>query len=919
MSRTTKQVPSFAEAIAANNAVAVFSPSGALTSANERFVQLHGYDESGQMEGLHYSLLHDSHAQTPAEQRAFWGALTEGECQEGYFRHAKRDGSLLWVHAQWVPVVNADGAVTSVALQVRDVQDERELSTHNAVAMAGLERAMAVIFFEPDGTIKDANDSFLQVMGYTKEEVVGRHHRLFVEADYAASAEYEEHWRRLRAGESSSDEFCRVKKDGGRVWIQASYIPLADDDGKVSGIMKVALDVTQSRLKAAADQGEVEAIRRALAVIEFDLDGTIRDANDNFLGAMGYTRAEVVGRHHSMFVDSEYAGSEAYADHWARLAAGEFLGGDYRRVGKGGREVWIQATYNPVMGLDGKPVRVVKFATDITAAKVAAMENARMRQALDDSQVMMMLADADFNVIYTNRAVSSLFEDNADEIRTVIPGFAPGEIVGSSIDVFHKEPRHQRRMLEDLVRPHKIRLAMGDCTFEIVICPVDYEGRRVGYSVEWSDMTGQVRAERRIAELLKAASAGDLDRRIDTTGIDGAMADLATGLNQFIDLVTAPISQLNALSNALAEGDLRGKLEGEYGGQFAELQTSVNGFIERFNSILWRATTVAGDVEAAAREVSTCSIELRGNVESQSAAVEESTAALTQTGAQVAANAENSEVANQLVRAMADSASVGQERMTEMRGAMSEIADSSQEIANIIQVIEEIAFQTNLLALNAAVEAARAGEYGKGFAVVAQEVRTLAQRSSKAAKETSAIIARSRKTVEGGVEISSATSQALEDIVGNVMKVRDLVAEIAAASKEQSEGVRGVQEAMVSLSSSARSGASFSEELSAAGKQLNSRTADLTEAVAEFQLAERAAESDPDITPALIEKVLEAIAKRGGKLGGLLDASPKNDTGAKKQSAKKEGGQRAESSDGDGVDPSEVMPFDADERGFGTF
>lgn len=908
MSRTTKQTPNYVDTLAGGTAFAVFSATGVLKTVSERFAALYGY-ESTHLVGSHVALLSVREAHAADEQRAIWEAVAAGERREGYCQHAKRDGQSVWVHAQWIPALANDGSVDHVVLTVREAQDEKEKSSHDARVHASIDRSMATIFFAPDGTITEANEHFLRVMGYEREEVVGRHHRMFVDASYAATPEYEEHWRRLRSGESVSSEFCRIRKDGDRVWIRASYAPLLDDGGKVVAVMKVASDVTEARLDAAADKGEVDAIRRALAVIEFDLDGTIRSANENFLSAMGYTEQEVVGQHHSMFVDADYAASSEYREHWARLAAGDFLAGEYRRQGKGEREVWIQASYNPVHGIDGAPVRVVKFATDVTAAKRAAMENARMRQAVDGSQVLMMLADAEFDVIYANRAVVDMFERYADAFRRHIPGFDPKEIIGSSIDAFHQDPRQQRRLLQGLTGAHQSRVVVDDCTFDLAVTPVDYQGKRVGYSLEWIDMTSQVRAERRIAKLLEAAMAGDLDQRIDVDGIDGGMAELATALNKFVDLVTAPIRQLGALSDALAAGDLRGTLDGDYAGQFAELQTSVNGFIERFNSILWRASVVAGDVEAAAKEVASCSIELRGNVEGQSAAVEESTAALAQTGAQVTANAENSEVANKLVQSMAESASVGQERMNDMRTAMSEIADSSQEIANIIQVIEEIAFQTNLLALNAAVEAARAGEYGKGFAVVAQEVRTLAQRSTKAAKETAGIIARSRKTVEGGVQISSATSGALEDIVQNVMKVRDLVAEIAAASKEQSEGVRGVQEAMVSLSESARSGASYSEELSAAGRQLNARTIDLNAAVSEFQLAERPQEDD-EVTPALIEKVLEAIAKRGGDLGRFAHRPAKNDTEPEPSRKAAVGAE---------PDPATIMPLDADERGFGSF
>ncbi len=237
-----------------------------------------------------------------------------------------------------------------------------------ALTLAALSKSQAMIEFALDGTILTANENFLAAMGYSLAEIVGRHHRMFVTPDYAASPDYAEFWRRLGRGTFDRGEYKRLGKAGREVWIQASYNPVFDKAGRPVKVVKIAADVTAQKLAAADAQSQLAAIGRAMAVIEFNLDGTIITANDNFLRAMGYGLDEVQGRHHRMFVDPDHARSADYAQFWDRLRRGETLAAEFRRVGKGGREVWIQASYNPILDLDGKPYKVVKYATDATDA-----------------------------------------------------------------------------------------------------------------------------------------------------------------------------------------------------------------------------------------------------------------------------------------------------------------------------------------------------------------------------------------------------------------------------------------------------------------------------------------------------------------------------------------------------------------------
>lgn len=242
---------------------------------------------------------------------------------------------------------------------------------NDSATLAAISRSHAMIEFTPEGVILCANDNFLAVMGYSAPEIIGQHHRIFVEPASVASPDYAEFWRQLRTGEPQSAEFHRIAKGGREVWIEASYSPVLGADGKVARIVKVATDITAKKLVASDWQGQLAAIGRSQAVIEFTPEGTILKANDNFCNALGYRLDEIVGRHHRMFVSAEAAASPEYREFWARLGRGEFQAGEYCRVGKSGRQVWIQATYNPIFDPAGRLVKVVKYASDVTARKQA--------------------------------------------------------------------------------------------------------------------------------------------------------------------------------------------------------------------------------------------------------------------------------------------------------------------------------------------------------------------------------------------------------------------------------------------------------------------------------------------------------------------------------------------------------------------
>ncbi|MDZ4365474.1 MAG: PAS domain-containing methyl-accepting chemotaxis protein [Afipia sp.] len=252
-----------------------------------------------------------------------------------------------------------------------------------AAKLDALEKSQAVIEFNLDGTIVTANENFLNAMGYRLDEIQGKHHSMFVDPEFRERAEYREFWDALRRGEFQSREFPRVAKGGRQVWIQASYNPLMDRSGKPYKVVKFASDITEQKLKSADYEGQIAAIKKSQAVIEFNLDGTIITANENFLSTLGYRLDEIQGKHHGMFVEPQYRDSAAYRDFWDSLRRGEYQAAEYKRVGKGGKAIWIQASYNPIRGADGKLAKVVKFATDTTAQVEDRLRRGEVQKSID--------------------------------------------------------------------------------------------------------------------------------------------------------------------------------------------------------------------------------------------------------------------------------------------------------------------------------------------------------------------------------------------------------------------------------------------------------------------------------------------------------------------------------------------------------
>ena len=370
------------DAIGRSQATIEFALDGTILTANENFLKALGYGLE-EIKGKHHSMFVPADQRGGAAYKAFWSALKSGEFQAAEFKRIAKGGREIWIEASYNPVLDGDGKPVKVVKIATDITAKKINAMTEASKVSAIGRAQAVIEFKLDGTIVTANQNFCQALGYSLAEIEGKHHSLFVAPAERDSAAYREFWARLNRGEYQAGEYKRIGKGGREVWILASYNPLLDENGKPFGVAKFATDVTAEKLKNADLAGQISAIDKAQAVIEFNMDGTIITANANFLGTLGYSLAEIKGKHHSMFVEPSERDGAAYREFWATLNRGQYQAAEYKRIGKGGKEVYIQASYNPILDLNGKPFKVVKYATDTTRQVLVRMGNERVRGMME--------------------------------------------------------------------------------------------------------------------------------------------------------------------------------------------------------------------------------------------------------------------------------------------------------------------------------------------------------------------------------------------------------------------------------------------------------------------------------------------------------------------------------------------------------
>ena len=664
-----------------SQAVIEFDLSGTILDANENFLATVGYTRD-EVVGQHHRMFVPEQEARGTQYREFWEALGEGRFQAGVYTRVAKNGRKVWLRATYNPILGTDGRPVKVVKFAADITADRQRTAEFEGKIDAISRSRAMIEFDLDGTILSANQNFLDTMGYTLDEIVGQNHRMFMPPGMADRPEYAEFWKHLTRGEFESGEFKRMAKGGREVWLLASYNAVLDADGRPVKVFKFAADITDEQHRTAEFEGKVAAISRSQAVIEFNLDGTILTANQNFLDTMGYALDEIAGHHHRMFVDPSEASGAAYSLFWERLARGEFQGGEYKRIAKDGHDVWLQATYNPILDAEGRPAKVIKFAIDVTAAKQRTAEFEGKDTAISLAQAVIEF-DLEGNVLAAN--------DNFQ--RTM--GYSERELIG----------QHHS-----------------------MLCPADYI-----VSPEYRDFWHRL-------------AAGEIHSgRFHRVG--------KYGREVWIRASYIPIRDLH--------------------------------------DVVYKVVKYAYDITdqvVLEHQLATKTHDMKASVTALTAAIDEITTAATE--------------ATTLADTTHHNAQEGYEELRKSIDAIELIQKSSEQIAAIVTVIGEISSQTNLLAFNASIEAARAGEHGIGFSVVAGEVRKLAERSSAAAREITQLIHESAGRVSQGATVSQRAQSSFGQILSNVAETSDTIRRIAASTEEQQTVSHHVAELINDLVSS---------------------------------------------------------------------------------------------------------------------
>ncbi|TRW94343.1 methyl-accepting chemotaxis protein [Candidatus Methylobacter oryzae] len=740
------------------------------------------------------------------------------------------------------------------------------------------------------GRITYVNDAFVETSGFTRDELIGAEHNIVRHPDMPAAA-YEDLWmtlKQLRPWQGLVKNRC---KNGDHYWVEANAMPLFKD-GKVYEYLSVRHPPKRDAIPAAEllykkiNAGEVK-IRPAGLAAMFKSIGEIAIVKKNAFIVSAFL-LPIFFLMYRLFLTQEYA---LLAGVTLLATMASVLSINMTKVITDTLETAVTICYRLSSGSFGNKVNLkredqlgdflrglycmeVKLGVDLADYKQGLADSKRITQALDNVQSPVMVANKNFEIIYMNDSVQRMFKTAESDIRTQLPNFSADKLLGSNVNQYHATIKSGA--LEKSQEPLRAQLVIGGRHMNIIVSPVNGEGgERIGYVAEWQDRTHEVLIEQEIDQLVQGVKAGDLSARINLADKQGFTKVLSAGINELTDVIESVFDDVNTVMENMAEGDLTSAITNEYEGVYAECKNNINSTLAKLSEFIIQIRDAADFIDSSSQEMASGNNNLSHRAEQQAASLEETAASMEELASTVKNNAQNTVQATEVVNLASQLAQKGGGVVQSAIAAMQEINESSNKIAEIIGVIDEIAFQTNLLALNASVEAARAGEQGRGFSVVATEVRNLAQRSATAAQQSNELIQNSVQKVRAGTAFVNETGAALTEIVESVAKVGDIVAHIASASSEQSAGIEQVNQAVSQMDDITQQNAALAEQAAAGSIAMSEQSTNMTQLLSFFRVNSKSAST---ARPVARNKASQAQVRKVAASPILLSNKSKSDS-----------------------------------------
>jgi len=732
--------------------------------------------------------------------------------------------------------------------------------TNNEIQMK--KGALLVTRTDLKGVITYVNDEFVNISGYSRDELIGADHNIVRHPDMPPAA-FEDLWMTLKALRPWNGVVKNRTKSGDHYWVDANAMPVFKN-GKVHEYLSV---------RRAPSREKIEQAERLYRQLD-DKTATIRptglaalvksikemDVWKKMAVALAVLLVPIFYVMYRLFLTQDYLLLAGIASSVTIASAIVFsviksftttlnktIGIFYRLAEKRFGNVQ-DLTRNDLIGdfQRGLYSMEVNLSLDLSQSREDAAKAMRINQALDNVQSGVMVTNTNLEIIYTNDSVERMFKAAEQDIRKQLPNFDVNKLMGANIDSFHKDPAHQRRLLENLKEAYSSELVIAGQHMHVIASPViNAEGEHIGFVAEWQNRTQEVKIEQEIGELVQGVKAGDLSSRVNMSDKQGFAKMLSSGINELTDVIESVFNDINQVMEGMSQGDLTRSITNDYQGVYAECKNNINGTLTNLSNFIVQIRDAADFIDSSSQEMASGNNNLSSRAEQQAASLEETAASMEELASTVKNNAQNTVQATEVVNAASQLAQKGGDVVQSAIIAMQEINESSNKIAEIIGVIDEIAFQTNLLALNASVEAARAGEQGRGFSVVATEVRNLAQRSANAAKQSNDLIQNSVQKVRAGTAFVNETGAALTEIVESVAQVGDIVAHIASASSEQSAGIEQVNQAVAQMDDITQQNAALAEQAAAGSIAMSEQSGNMSKLLGFFKVSSKKPASAP--------------------------------------------------------------------------